>query len=189
MHAHPFPRGQQRSGRHCRRVCVAGGLSSFKQNHENLCDNSLQLQEAREAGAPSAPPAPATPDVEGAELTPILPFLFLGNEQDAQDLEALRRLNIGYVLNVTTHLPLFHYEKGLLSYKRLPATDSNKQNLRQYFEEAFEFIGNYRAPPPPLPPGWGKVKVDGWVASRPCRRRSQVTPSPNPPSGPVRRRE
>nr|KAF6395188.1 dual specificity phosphatase 10 [Rousettus aegyptiacus] len=32
------------------------------------------------------------------------------------------------------------YDKGLLSYKRLPATDSNKQNLRQYFEEAFEFI-------------------------------------------------
>lgn len=121
-------------------LVLKGGLSSFKQNHENLCDNSLQLQEAREAGAPSAPPAPATPDVEGAELTPILPFLFLGNEQDAQDLEALRRLNIGYVLNVTTHLPLFHYEKGLLSYKRLPATDSNKQNLRQYFEEAFEFI-------------------------------------------------
>ncbi|XP_016076629.1 PREDICTED: dual specificity protein phosphatase 10 [Miniopterus natalensis] len=108
-------------------LVLKGGLSSFKQNHENLCDNSLQL-------------APATPDVEGAELTPILPFLFLGNEQDAQDLEALRRLNIGYVLNVTTHLPLFHYEKGLLSYKRLPATDSNKQNLRQYFEEAFEFI-------------------------------------------------
>lgn len=86
---------------------------------------------------------PATPDIENAELTPILPFLFLGNEQDAQDLDTMQRLNIGYVINVTTHLPLYHYEKGLFNYKRLPATDSNKQNLRQYFEEAFEFIGNY----------------------------------------------
>ncbi|XP_016020557.2 dual specificity protein phosphatase 10 [Rousettus aegyptiacus] len=119
-------------------LVLKGGLSSFKQNHENLCDNSLQLQECREAGGGAS--APATPDVESAELTPILPFLYLGNEQDAQDLDAMQRLNIGYVINVTTHLPLFHYEKGLLSYKRLPATDSNKQNLRQYFEEAFEFI-------------------------------------------------
>lgn len=130
-------------------VCVPGGLSSFKQNHENLCDNSLQLQECREVGGGASAassllpqPIPTTPDIENAELTPILPFLFLGNEQDAQDLDTMQRLNIGYVINVTTHLPLYHYEKGLFNYKRLPATDSNKQNLRQYFEEAFEFIGN-----------------------------------------------
>ncbi|XP_038617016.1 dual specificity protein phosphatase 10 [Tachyglossus aculeatus] len=129
-------------------LVLKGGLSSFKQNHENLCDNSLQLQECPEGGggasalAPSALPQsiPTTPDIENAELTPILPFLFLGNEHDAQDLETMQRMNVGYVINVTTHLPLYHYEKGVLSYKRLPATDSNKQNLRQYFEEAFEFI-------------------------------------------------
>nr|XP_012591018.1 dual specificity protein phosphatase 10 isoform X2 [Microcebus murinus] len=127
-------------------LVLKGGLSGFKQSHENLCDNSLQLRECRDAGpgahaAPRAPPAPASPDVEGAELTPVLPFLFLGNEQDAQDLGALQRLNVGYVLNVTAHLPLYHYDKGLLSYKRLPASDSSRQDLRQYFEEAFEFIG------------------------------------------------
>lgn len=151
------------------RAFVPGGLSSFKQNHENLCDNSLQLQECREVGggASAAPgllpqPLPTTPDIENAELTPILPFLFLGNEQDAQDLDALQRLNVGYVINVTTHLPLYHYEKGLLKYKRLPATDSNKQNLRQYFEEAFEFIGNYlggRSPGPSGLSAWGPVQA------------------------------
>uniref|UniRef100_A0A8D0AZA5 Dual specificity protein phosphatase 10 n=1 Tax=Salvator merianae TaxID=96440 RepID=A0A8D0AZA5_SALMN len=132
-------------------LVLKGGLSSFKQNHENLCDNSLQLQECPEGGGGGGGGAaavtctlpqsiPTTPDIENAELTPILPFLFLGNEQDAQDLEKMQRLNIGYIINVTTHLPLYHYEKGLFNYKRLPATDSNKQNLRQYFEEAFEFI-------------------------------------------------
>lgn len=84
---------------------------------------------------------PSTPDIENAELTPILPFLYLGNEHDAQDINLLQRYNIGYILNVTTHLPLYHYDTGFFIYKRLPATDSNKQNLRQYFEEAFEFIG------------------------------------------------
>ncbi|XP_051734455.1 dual specificity protein phosphatase 10 isoform X3 [Ctenopharyngodon idella] len=81
-----------------------------------------------------------TPDVENAVISPILPFLFLGNERDAQDLDLLLRLNIGFVVNVTTHLPLYHLDTGLVRYKRLPATDNSKQNLRQYFEEVFEFI-------------------------------------------------
>ncbi|KAM3824986.1 dual specificity protein phosphatase 10-like [Vipera latastei] len=83
---------------------------------------------------------PLTPDLENAELSPILPFLFLGNERDAQNLEKLLHLNVGHVLNVTTHLPLYHADSGRLRYKRLPATDNNRQDLRQYFEEAFEFI-------------------------------------------------
>ncbi|KAL4659990.1 hypothetical protein GN956_G1105 [Arapaima gigas] len=81
-----------------------------------------------------------TPDVENAVVSPILPFLFLGNETDAQDLDLLLRLNVGFVVNVTTHLPLYHLDSGLIRYKRLPATDNSKQNLRQYFEEVFEFI-------------------------------------------------
>ncbi|XP_069036564.1 dual specificity protein phosphatase 10 [Lepisosteus oculatus] len=81
-----------------------------------------------------------TPDIENAPLSPILPFLFLGNESDAQDLELLLRLNIGFVVNVTTHLPLYHLSTCLVRYKRLPATDNSRQNLRQYFEEVFEFI-------------------------------------------------
>jgi len=82
-----------------------------------------------------------TPDAENAVISAILPFLFLGNERDAQDLDLLLRLNVGFVVNVTTHLPLYHVSTGLVRYKRLPATDSSKQNLRQYFEEVFEFIG------------------------------------------------
>lgn len=81
-----------------------------------------------------------TPDIENAELSTILPFLFLGNERDAQDLESMLGRNIGHVINVTTHLPLYHLESSNVRYKRLPATDNSKQNLRQYFEEAFEFI-------------------------------------------------
>ncbi|XP_056382970.1 uncharacterized protein LOC130276942 isoform X2 [Hyla sarda] len=91
--------------------------------------------------APEVTPAPPlSPDVEKAELSLILPFLYLGNEKDAQDLGRMVALNISHVLNVTTHLPLYHAESGALRYKRLPATDNSKQDLRQYFEEAFEFI-------------------------------------------------
>lgn len=129
-------------------VCLcSGGLSGFRQSHENLCEHSLHLDEGLDSGAAAGLAGalphslPSTPDIENAELTPILPFLYLGNEPDAQDLNLLQRFHIRYILNVTTHLPLYHYDTGLFVYKRLPVTDSNKQNLRQYFEEAFEFIG------------------------------------------------
>ncbi|XP_051952241.1 dual specificity protein phosphatase 10 [Xyrauchen texanus] len=127
-------------------IILKGGLAGFRQNHDDLCEHSLHLEEGQDGsttvGLSGALPhsLPSTPDIENAELTAILPFLFLGNERDAQDLEQMQRMNIGYILNVTTHLPLFHYDQGHFNYKRLPATDSNKQNLRQYFEEAFEFI-------------------------------------------------
>lgn len=126
-----------------------GGFSSFRHGHEDLCESSLQPQDGHDAGAGAAvAPSGAlphmlsfSPDIENAKLTTVLPFLYLGNERDAQDLDQMQRLNIGYILNVTTHLPLYLYDLGMFRYKRLPATDSNKQNLRQYFEEAFEFIG------------------------------------------------
>lgn len=131
----------------CVHVSLTGGISSFRHDYEDLCESSLHLQESQDAGAAVAlsgalpPLLPSSPDIENAEMTTVLPFLYLGNERDAQDLDQMQRLNIGYILNVTTHLPLYLYDLGMFKYKRLPATDSNKQNLRQYFEEAFEFIG------------------------------------------------
>uniref|UniRef100_A0A8C8R7Y3 protein-tyrosine-phosphatase n=1 Tax=Pelusios castaneus TaxID=367368 RepID=A0A8C8R7Y3_9SAUR len=105
---------------------------------ENQVERGLTAGEGLD-GDPGGPAL--TPDLESAELSPILPFLFLGNERDAQDLEQMLSLNVGHVLNVTTHLPLYHAHSGHLRYKRLPATDNSRQDLRQYFEEAFEFIG------------------------------------------------
>ncbi len=121
--------------------CFVGGLAGFRQSHDDLCEHSLHLEEGQHGGTAVPHSLPSTPDIENADLTAILPSLYLGNERDAQDLELMQRMDIGFILNVTTHLPLYHYELGLFKYKRFPATDSNKQNLRQYFEEAFEFIG------------------------------------------------
>ena len=67
-------------------------------------------------------------------------FLLLGNERDAANLQRLNDLGITYVLNVTSHLPQ-HFENHGIKYKRLAASDSGQQNLRQYFEEASAFIG------------------------------------------------
>ncbi|KAK1154962.1 dual specificity protein phosphatase 10-like [Acipenser oxyrinchus oxyrinchus] len=109
-------------------------------NSLNKEQEELPYREASVWSSDGDAPLPLTPDIENAALSPVLPFLFLGNERDARDLERMLRLGIGSVLNVTAHLPLYHLDSGLLRYKRLPATDSSKQNLQQYFEEAFEFI-------------------------------------------------
>ncbi|XP_062867896.1 dual specificity protein phosphatase 10 [Trichomycterus rosablanca] len=139
----PKPRGREWEGGHSlpSAQSLHLALNSFnrEQNEENM-RLRLSLPLSSSLPASLSDESVMTPDVENAVISPILPFLFLGNERDAQDLDLLLRLNISYVVNVTTHLPLYHLNTGLVRYKRLPATDNSKQNLRQYFEEVFEFI-------------------------------------------------
>lgn len=80
------------------------------------------------------------PHLISSSPTAILSFLFLGNQSDASDLKKLEKLNISFILSVT-QTPLDHLEG--IRYKRLPALDSYRQNLIPYFEEAFNFIGEY----------------------------------------------
>jgi len=67
---------------------------------------------------------------------------FAGNERDAANRERLESLGVTHVLNVTSHIPL-HFEQEGFTYKRLPASDSGSQNLKQYFDDAFHFIGEH----------------------------------------------
>ncbi|KAJ7996763.1 hypothetical protein DPEC_G00240390 [Dallia pectoralis] len=137
------PRQRDSEGRHSLPSAQSLHLVLNSLNREQDDDKSrehLSLPLSSSLPASLSEEGGITPDVENAVISAILPFLFLGNERDAQDLDLLLRLNIGYVVNVTTHLPLYHLDSGLVGYKRLPATDNSKQNLRQYFEEVFEFI-------------------------------------------------
>ena len=80
-----------------------------------------------------------TKDIENHPATQVLPHLYLGNMRDASDVGILHRLGVGYVLNVTSKPPGYAMEPGI-TYKQLVADDNGLQNLRQFFEEAFEFI-------------------------------------------------
>ena len=61
-----------------------------------------------------------------------------GNEQDSLNQALLQKEGITHILNVTRHIqmPIQH-----LTYLRLPALDNGGQNLKQYFEMAYKFIG------------------------------------------------
>ncbi|XP_013407671.1 dual specificity protein phosphatase 10 isoform X2 [Lingula anatina] len=126
----------------------SGGLTEFKSSYGDLCDKSLKSQGTKDSSAPLHSPTTSfihdqEVDIENTTATAILPFLYLGNERDAADLQRLKDLNITYVLNVTSHIPYQHEHQGI-KYKRLPASDSCQQNLTQYFQEAFDFIEEAR---------------------------------------------
>ena len=106
-------------------------------NNDNLSDSCIMSPLLPEL--PSPTDICNTKDIENHPATQVLPHLYLGNMRDASDVSILHRLGVGYVLNVTSKPPCYNMEPGI-TYKQLVADDNGLQNLRQFFEEAFEFI-------------------------------------------------
>ncbi|XP_057333568.1 dual specificity protein phosphatase 10 isoform X1 [Microplitis mediator] len=136
-------------------VLLLGGHREFQRRHRDLCEdtllpgNSLSLSPS---GCPSPGPGcpvmmgPSTPqpaDIDNHPASRVLPFLYLGNGRDAADLQLLQALGASRVLNVTSQLPGYHESRGI-TYLQIPANDSGHQNLKQYFEQAFDFIEEAR---------------------------------------------
>ncbi|CAH0562637.1 unnamed protein product [Brassicogethes aeneus] len=121
---------------------LVGGHKEFHRKHKDLCEDTL-VSGISSRGLPTSASCPALADVDSYPASKVLPFLYLGNSKDAADLSCLQGLGTTCVLNVTSQLPGYHEECGI-TYKQIPATDSGHQNLKQYFEEAFEFIEEAR---------------------------------------------
>ena len=77
-------------------------------------------------------------DLSTYSMTHIAHGIYIGSEFDAKDLDKLRSENIQYIVNVTAHVPLHHNDK--LHYCHLPADDTSRQNLIDYFAPAYNFI-------------------------------------------------
>lgn len=117
---------------------VIGGLMEFQRRFPHLVEST--------SSNPNPPASGSSPDVESHPTTQILPYLYLGNGRDALDLPTLARLGVSRVLNVTADLPCppsscLSDQRTSIIYKQLPAADSGQQNLRQYFDDAYHFIG------------------------------------------------
>lgn len=120
---------------------IQGGLQAFQDAYSFMCS-----QPDSSAGVPLlfSPTSPEINcEIDTAVASEILPYLFIGNQRDAADRGRLSELGVTHVLNVTSHLPL-HFENEGIAYKRLPASDSGSQNLKQYFSEAISFIESAR---------------------------------------------
>lgn len=117
-----------------------GGHQEFHRRYKELCEHALlSPSSVFEVGGGVEPTAA---DIDSHPASCVLPFLYLGNSRNAADLAYLQTLGTTCVLNVTSQLPGYQHEGGI-TYKQIPASDSGHQNLKQYFEEAFDFIGKH----------------------------------------------
>ncbi len=135
---------------------MTGGHSEFQRRYPHLCESQQSSSNTSGGGGSLISSIhvvnSSSPDVDSHPTTQILPFLYLGNGRDACDLAKLDRLGISRVLNVTADLPCDEHiiSRGII-FKQLPAADSGQQNLRQYFDDAYQFIGKLKIPfSPPL---------------------------------------
>ncbi|XP_050536802.1 dual specificity protein phosphatase 10 isoform X2 [Daktulosphaira vitifoliae] len=125
---------------------LIGGHKEFHLRHKDLCENSLLPSPL---SSTSCPAESTSEMMDQHPLTQVLPFLYLGNSKDADDHASLSAIGVTRVLNVTTSQqspspPMGDRRTAGVLYKRLSALDNGHANLKQYFEEAFEFIEGAR---------------------------------------------
>lgn len=147
----------------CQVVCLLEGFLEFRISYPEWCEGAVTncdpmplmgLQSLRISAPPPRPrhrpPALASEEIgledeEGGDFpVQILPNLYLGNAANSEDVEALTKHNIKYVLNVTADLPNVFEATGAIKYMQIPIADHWSQNLATYFPQAIQFIEEAR---------------------------------------------
>ena len=127
-----------------------GGLLAFTDLHPLLCEDVMTGQPRAVATCASATMVTpgACEDLLAWQTAPpvrIQPYLVLGNERDAMSVECINTFGIEYVLNVTEKCPnFFEGDPNFnIKYLRIPASDTGRMKLSDFFEEAYKFVSKW----------------------------------------------
>jgi dual specificity MAP kinase phosphatase len=128
-------------------------FNQFFDLYPNLCESlkprscpSSPINHSDESSPPqTAPPVHnsyvlSTTTDQNHPMTHIIDGLYIGSESNAKNFEELSSEQIRCIVNVTSHVPLYHLEQ--FQYYHIPADDTQKQNLLEYFDQAYSFIHN-----------------------------------------------
>jgi dual specificity MAP kinase phosphatase len=116
---------------------LAGGFVDFQAMYPEFCENMMWKYPGLTA---LSQPCMAT---SNSGPTRILPFLYLGSEEDAHNKELLQSHNITYELNVSNKCPKPDFiPEG--RFMRIPVNDSHNEKLLPYFPQAFQFVEKVR---------------------------------------------
>ncbi|XP_062606791.1 dual specificity protein phosphatase 4-like [Saccostrea cucullata] len=113
---------------------IKGGYKDFSSTYPELCDCQSKLTNTLNV----------EPDNVHRQEAPveILPFLYLGNFQDASNLELLHRLGITSLMNVSTKCKnLFEQD---FNYMNIPVDDNPNADLAAWFPQSNAFIDTVR---------------------------------------------
>ena len=119
-------------------LCESLQPRSCPSSPKNHIDESSSPQTAPPVQKSFLLPITNPEDITNHPMTHIIDGLYIGSESNAKDLEELSSEQIRNIVNVTSHVPLYHSEH--LQYCHLPADDTQKQNLLEYFDQAYSFI-------------------------------------------------
>ncbi|EJD74753.1 tyrosine-protein phosphatase vhp-1 [Loa loa] len=72
--------------------------------------------------------------------TQILPFLYLGSQQDAMDSSLLSKYGIKYVINLSVNCPKPDALNQDDHFMRIPINDTYQAKLLPHFDDAFKFL-------------------------------------------------
>ncbi|CAJ0959650.1 unnamed protein product, partial [Mesorhabditis belari] len=138
-----------------------GGFNSFRNHYPELCESStLEPQTQGVVGGGGMSNSSFIPGAcslssrvslsqpclpHGTDgPTQILPFLYLGSQQDALDQETLKKHNITYVLNLSLTCPKSDILQSDEHFMRIPVNDNYQEKLLPYFVQAFNFLEKVR---------------------------------------------
>lgn len=116
---------------------LRGGFLDFQAAYPKLCqDEKGKFAPLTSLSQPCLP-------ISNHGPTRILPFLYLGSQQDALNKEVLQDYNITYELNVTTSCPQPDFIQDS-HFMRIPVNDNYSEKLLPYFPKAFQFLDKAR---------------------------------------------
>ena len=72
------------------------------------------------------------------KLTKVIDGLYIGDINDASNLQKLKNENIKYIVNVTADIPIYFQKE--FNYLRIPIDDHCSANISQYIQPAVDYI-------------------------------------------------